>query len=30
VKRGNPIPKKESLKENVFAKLYKQELEKEQ
>jgi hypothetical protein len=29
VKRGNPIPKQESIKENVFAKLYRQELEKE-
>jgi len=29
VKRGNPIPKKESAKENVFSQLYREELEKE-
>ena len=29
VKRGNPIPKKESVKENVFSQLYREELEKE-
>jgi hypothetical protein len=29
VKRGNPVPKKESLKENVFTQLLREELEKE-
>lgn len=29
VKRGNPVPKKETKEENIFAKLYRQELEKE-
>jgi hypothetical protein len=29
VKRGNPIPKKESHKENIFAKMYQEELKKQ-
>ena len=29
VKRGNPVPKKESFKENVFTQLLREELEKE-
>jgi len=29
VKRGNPIPKKESPRENIFAKMYQEELKKQ-